>query len=153
MRSCNRIGSTTKHPGESGRRSSLGPRACTGQALPMGGAEVVVRSFLVCGNFWLKFFSIFIVSMLVGIFTITGTIQSIIPFAGALNEMAFCLLSFTIITQNTLYFFMSSHFFIAHNGIHKTIWRLLRIPILFTDFKNIQIGLAIAKIDYNALKY
>jgi|TARA_R110000796_G_scaffold161295_2_gene278008 hypothetical protein len=44
----------------------------------------------------LKFFSIFIVSMLVGIFTITGTIQSIIPFAGALNEMAFCLLSFTI---------------------------------------------------------
>jgi hypothetical protein len=43
----------------------------------------------------LKFFSIFVVSMLVGVFTMTGTIQSVIPFAGTLNEIAFCLISFT----------------------------------------------------------
>tara|TARA_B100000780_G_C20706452_1_gene280873 strand:- start:53 stop:235 length:183 start_codon:yes stop_codon:yes gene_type:complete len=43
-----------------------------------------------------RFLSISIVSILVGFFTITGAIQSIIPFADPLNEMAFCVLAFTV---------------------------------------------------------
>ena len=43
-----------------------------------------------------RFLSISIVSMLVGFFTITGTIQSIIQFSDPLNEMAFCVLAFTM---------------------------------------------------------
>ena len=43
-----------------------------------------------------RFLSISVISMLIGFFTITGTTQSIISFAGPLNEMAFCVFAFTI---------------------------------------------------------
>jgi len=43
-----------------------------------------------------RFLSISMISLLVGFLTMTGTIQSIIPFADPLNEMAFCILALTI---------------------------------------------------------
>ena len=36
----------------------------------------------------------FVACMLIGFFTATGDVQTIIHFAGPLNEMAFCFLAF-----------------------------------------------------------
>lgn len=38
----------------------------------------------------------FLACMLIGVFTATGDIQTYIHFAGVLNEMAFCFLSFML---------------------------------------------------------
>tara|TARA_R110000744_G_scaffold345002_1_gene450400 strand:- start:269 stop:451 length:183 start_codon:yes stop_codon:yes gene_type:complete len=43
-----------------------------------------------------RFVLVSIISLLVGFFTMMGIIQTIIPFSNPLNEMALCVLSFTI---------------------------------------------------------